>query len=647
MDEPVIIHHDNHIHIKYPKKYVPIFQTVPRKRPEPECASEEDWFTLLEEEEAPGLENETSSDTENRENPFFHSPELIHEWDEKEKAAEMEHFIKKLDDEEETDPYDYLHFDPPEKPSLWLPDIVVFCPWCRKKAGKITDDELIEEILGYDTMLVSKEIFCRTCGMPIRIDSVRSKTIEDPVKGNTKKWTDTFLFNEKDSFSSGSIAVVLNYTIAGVNIEKEKLYNKRGAVRLIMNMKSGMTYLRNGKIQGRYPEKSMRIIEGSYPINITYGSECLQSRYGGNLGIAINGVSLYDKLNEPEIIRFLSEALIRYKGIRKEHLTEAGDFSDTTLWRLILVNNIPETAPYSWFLGKMLKIINSGYRTYGAMNAVAVRKCIKSIKRITRRGPEYAAKYYMDKKIPKSIRKMIAENPVDYYVYKTMRMAGFSNTDIIRQFIKNLSAGKAVDVLCWKESRHIPGRSEKTVPAFIKDMITALGEKKTCRILSHCMEFGRIGIIDDAALMYAAIPPVRREIKGKTIFEIHDNISDKYKMRLEENCKFDYTDSEKKLEDMVCNISFYLPADSCELADAGQKLHNCVNSYRNKVAMKYSTIVLMKRDDKLVGCIELQSGDVIVQAYAPCNRYFEENENRIFNEWKTKHNLKGHANGWA
>lgn len=89
MDEPVIIHHDNCIHIKYPKKYVPIFQTVPRKRPESKCASEEDWFTLLEEEEAPGLENETSSDTENRENPFFPSPELIHKWDEKEKFCQL------------------------------------------------------------------------------------------------------------------------------------------------------------------------------------------------------------------------------------------------------------------------------------------------------------------------------------------------------------------------------------------------------------------------------------------------------------------------------------------------------------------------------------------------------------------------------
>jgi hypothetical protein len=631
MDEPVIIHHDNCIHIKYPKKYVPIFQAVPRKKPEPECASEEDWFTLLEEEESPGIENKASPDTEK---------------DEKEKASEMERFIEKLDDEDETDPYDYLHFDPPEEPSLWLPDIVVFCPWCRKKAGKITDDELIRKIYGYDWMPVPEEIFCRTCGMPIQVEPKNREKIDDMIKSDTRRWTEAFLFDEKDSFSKSSAVVVLNYSATGVNPESEKMFNKHGAIRLIMNMKSGMTYLKNGKIRGRYPEKYMRVIESSYPVNITYGSDCLRNLYGRGLGITINGTSLYDKLNEPEIIRFLSEALIRYKGIKKELLTETGDFSDTDFWQLVLINNVPEVAGYSRFLGKMLKIIN-GYRTYNSPDVRAVRKCIRSIKRVLRSGQEYAVGYYMDKKIPKSIRKMIAENPVNYYVYKTMRMAGFSNTDMIRQFIKNLSAGKAVDVLCWKESHRIPGQPEKTVPAFIKDMIAALGEKKTCRILSRCMEFGRIGIIDDAALMYAAIPPARREIKGKTIFEIHDNISDKYKMRLEENYIFDYTDSEKKLEDTICNISFYLPADSSELAAAAQKLHNCVNSYRGRIITKCSTIVLMKKDSSMVGCIELQGGDVVVQAYAPCNRCFKENENQIFNEWKTKHNLKGHANGWA
>ena len=53
----------------------------------------------------------------------------------------------------------------------------------------------------------------------------------------------------------------------------------------------------------------------------------------------------------------------------------------------------------------------------------------------------------------------------------------------------------------------------------------------------------------------------------------------------------------------------------------------------------------MERNSRLIGCIEV-SNRCVVQAYAPCNEFFPEEDNAVFDKWRSKHGLEGHADGW-
>ena len=146
--------------------------------------------------------------------------------------------------------------------------------------------------------------------------------------------------------------------------------------------------------------------------------------------------------------------------------------------------------------------------------------------------------------------------------------------------------------------------------------------------------------------MYSSIKPGNRVMKGNNIVEVHDALLPEYQKTKIENVSFAYTKTEEKLADIVDGTMFILPKDRYELSDASYRLHNCVKLYYLAILSKRSTIVLMERKKKLVGCIELQRGNTVVQAYGPCNTYFCEEDHKIFETWRSKHSLKGAANGW-
>lgn len=87
-------------------------------------------------------------------------------------------------------------------------------------------------------------------------------------------------------------------------------------------------------------------------------------------------------------------------------------------------------------------------------------------------------------------------------------------------------------------------------------------------------------------------------------------------------------------------INFVLPKYTGELEDAGQELHNCVASYKHRLMAGSTTIVFMKREDKLVGCIETHDG-YVQQAYGPCNKRLEGIADEAFNMWIHQHKLNG------
>ena len=106
------------------------------------------------------------------------------------------------------------------------------------------------------------------------------------------------------------------------------------------------------------------------------------------------------------------------------------------------------------------------------------------------------------------------------------------------------------------------------------------------------------------------------------------------------NNKITYSKSETRLEDKINNIMFYLPPDTNHLLEAGSRLHNCVGSnYRINALHHECTIVLMKKDDKFVGCIEVNDGK-IRQALGPCNASLKDDALSAFLSWEKKNGFK-------
>lgn len=100
------------------------------------------------------------------------------------------------------------------------------------------------------------------------------------------------------------------------------------------------------------------------------------------------------------------------------------------------------------------------------------------------------------------------------------------------------------------------------------------------------------------------------------------------------NHEITYHPSELELASEYDGIQFLLPKTTDDLIDAGEKLHNCVGRlYRTNAYQKKCTIVLMKHNNKLTGCIEIQ-GKKIIQAYGPCNQTFRKAEQVAFDHWK-------------
>lgn len=110
------------------------------------------------------------------------------------------------------------------------------------------------------------------------------------------------------------------------------------------------------------------------------------------------------------------------------------------------------------------------------------------------------------------------------------------------------------------------------------------------------------------------------------------------------NNTIEYSEEERSLEYTYNDIVFYLPPDTDHLLWAGDMLHNCVgHCYRINALHHESVIVLMKQQDKLVGCIEVNNG-AIRQAYGPCNRELRDEAKEAFESWKQHNGFGDYVN---
>lgn len=101
-----------------------------------------------------------------------------------------------------------------------------------------------------------------------------------------------------------------------------------------------------------------------------------------------------------------------------------------------------------------------------------------------------------------------------------------------------------------------------------------------------------------------------------------------------------YDDDTKAYEQEVGGISFVLPKRTEELEEAGYDLRNCVGTYRVNALTHQDTIVFMKQDSKLVGCIEVMPDKSVRQAFGSCNTQLDGDKLKAFDKWCKKLGLE-------
>lgn len=124
----------------------------------------------------------------------------------------------------------------------------------------------------------------------------------------------------------------------------------------------------------------------------------------------------------------------------------------------------------------------------------------------------------------------------------------------------------------------------------------------------------------------------------------HDVLS-KYNPKLK-NVEFKYTKNRLELEDNILEYEFYLPKESFDLAEIGSSLHNCVGSYGDSVMQNRCTIVVAKKYDLPVLCIEVRNLKTVHQVRADCNAMPKGEPLEAFELWRVKHHLLFSGNSW-
>ena len=501
---------------------------------------------------------------------------------------------------------------------------LLFCPRC----GERTDfgERAVTEIYASTKRKRRrKNLKCRKCGkmVPIRRDDaqppayVSTGNASNPLKLWAFRWLGTTLFNEED----GSISMLMDYMVPFVNRNGKEpvMVSLCGSVRVRMNMKTGQTYAMNARVFGKYASKTIRFFSDNNPHNITYGN-------GSGAFYAFDG-RLAGRLGDPQIIRFFAEGLVKYGRAKKEMLTLAGDYSDTTFTRLCLCNNSPYY-PYG-FYGELEKLARcDGWRAY-----------IGKMKKVSCNGQDYAAAYFM-KGAPKSIRKLIAEKPLMFYAYDRMKKAGFKNPDIIRTALTGITTETVMNIAealkPVRKKEPVPGRPlpPANTRGFIMEYREKHGEKNAVKALLE-----KHGLLYDTARMYYSLPEKERKMESSDISQIHDIVASLCAVKNRINAVYEYDSRQLQFEDTVDGMDFLLPKSTRDLFAAGQELNNCVAYYEIRILQMDCIVVVMHRENRRIGCIEL-CRDTVIQGLGPRNSPFGETEEKTFQKWMKKHGLK-------
>ncbi|WP_301859280.1 PcfJ domain-containing protein [uncultured Megasphaera sp.] len=252
----------------------------------------------------------------------------------------------------------------------------------------------------------------------------------------------------------------------------------------------------------------------------------------------------------------------------------------------------------------------------------------------TRQGTTYAAAVCKAFHLPDkpSVRRYLRQTSAFQAVVIKKAM---SITDNIDNLITIASGLGDVRNGIWRDLRVID---------FLQILAKRYGDKAVTILLKNadsraCWE------LSDTAHMYSRL--TRQNRKGfwegmhVKVRELHDTIMDLYDRQRIAKQDIAITPEMQALVHKVGSYEFYAPANTDQLIDISQELHNCVKGYADRCAAHKCIIIGVRNQEKIIACIEVR-GDEIRQAKLRNNKPASENTdvNRSILTWAKQHHLK-------
>ena len=127
------------------------------------------------------------------------------------------------------------------------------------------------------------------------------------------------------------------------------------------------------------------------------------------------------------------------------------------------------------------------------------------------------------------------------------------------------------------------------------------------------------------------IPEYQIPTKRLRLMEIHDIVCGDARKLNDNAYEYEYSQNlQDRFNRTVDGYDFSLATDSLQLVEVGTEMGICVGSYGKRVADKQCIIVTMRKDDKYVGCIEINSDGSTNQVKAIRNNSLEGMELQAF-----------------
>ncbi len=216
----------------------------------------------------------------------------------------------------------------------------------------------------------------------------------------------------------------------------------------------------------------------------------------------------------------------------------------------------------------------------------------------------------------KSIMALVAKLPVRHWLTTQYLCQVFHNTDRLRNSISRLHIDEdGIGSARWQALVYTDGCAR------LRDWI---GEERLLRLLA---EYDTWEVRDTALTIQLLAKPVYEELMLRRIplARLHDAVAEAYNQQKHKNIKLTYNREEAAWQQVVDGVTYRLPTDTATLYRLGRNLHNCVNTYRERVLDKRVTIVWAQQDKETVMCLEIRDG-AIVQAKLDCNVPVRKNE---------------------